>query len=54
MHTRIKIKRGEGKLVEARGSQSDPQKRRARFPHSPPPSSPPREVEAKLSMPPGE
>ena len=54
MLTRLKLKRGEGKLVEARGSQSEPQKRRARLPHSPPPSSPPKEAEATLSMPPGE
>ena len=51
MLTRLKLKRGEGKLVEARGSQSEPQQRRERFPHSPPPSSPPKEAEATLSMP---
>ena len=54
MLTRLKIKRGEGKLVEARGSQSEPQQRRAILPHSPPPSSPPREAKATSSMPPGE
>ena len=53
MLTRLNIKRGEGKLVEARGSQSEPQQRRARLPHSPPPSSPPKEVEEAISMPPG-
>ena len=51
MLTRLKLKRGEGKLVEARGSQKEPKKRRARFPQYPPPSSPPKEVEAPLSMP---
>ena len=54
MLTRLKLKRGEGKLVEARGSQSEPHQRRAIFPHSPPPSSPPREAEATSSMPLGE
>ena len=54
MLTRLKLKRGEVKLVEARGSQSEPQKRRARFPHSPPPSSPPREAKVASSMPSGE
>ena len=54
MLTRLKLKRGEGKLVEARGSQSEPQQRRAILPHSPPPNSPPREAEATSSMPPGE
>ena len=54
MLTALKLKRGEGKLVEVRGSQSEPQQRRARLPHSPPPSSPPKEVEAPLSMPPEE
>ena len=54
MLTRLKLKRGEGKLVEPRGSQSEPQQRRARLPHSPPPKSPPKEVEEALSMPLGE
>ena len=54
MLTRLKLKRGEGKLVEARGSQSEPQKRRVRVPHSPPPRSPPKEAEVESSMPPGE
>ena len=54
MLTRRKLKRGEGKLVEERGSQSEPQKRRAIFPHSPPRSSPPKEAEEALSMPPEE
>ena len=53
MLTRLKIKRGEGKLVEARGSQSEPQQR-AILPHYSPPSSPPKEVEAASSMPLGE
>ena len=51
MLTRLKLRRGEGKLVEARGSQSEPQQRRARLPHSPPTISPPKEAEATLSMP---
>ena len=50
MLTRLKLKRGEGKLVEARGSQSEPQQRREILPHSPPPSSPPKEAKAALSM----
>ena len=54
MFTSLKLKRGEGKLVEERGSQSEPQQRRARFPHSPPPSLPPKEAEEALSMPPEE
>ena len=54
MLTRIKLKRGEEKLVEARGSQRELQQRRARLPHSPPPSSPPKEAYVALSMPPGE
>ena len=54
MLTRLKLKRGEGKLVEARGSQSEPEQRREIFPHSPPPRSPPKEVEVALSMPPEE
>ena len=48
MLTRLKLKRGEGKLVEPRGSQSEPQQRREILPHSPPPSSPPKEAEAAL------
>lgn len=40
--------------MEERGSQSEPQQRRERFPHSPPPSSPPKEIEEAISMPPGE
>ena len=54
MLTRLKLKRGEGKLVEARGSQSAPQQRRVRLPHSPPPSSPPMEAEEVINMPPSE
>ena len=54
MLTKIKLKRGEGKLVEARGSQSEPQQRREILPHSPPPSSPLTEAEATSSMPLGE
>ena len=54
MLTRLKLKRGERKLVEARGSKSEPQQRRARLPHSLPPISPPKEEEATSSMPPGE
>ena len=54
MVTRMKLKRGEGKLVEERGSQSEPLKMRARLPHSTPPSSPPRGAEATSSMLPGE
>ena len=54
MLTRLKLKRGEGKLVEARGSQSEPQQRREILPHSPPPSSPPKEEEVSSIMPPGE
>ena len=38
-------------MVEARGSQSEPQQRREIFPLSPPPSSPPKEAEETLSMP---
>ena len=38
-------------MVEAGGSQKDPNKRRARFPQSPPPSSPPKVAEVPLSMP---
>ena len=45
MLTGLKLKGGEGKLVEAIGSQSEPQQRRERLPHSPPPSSPPKEAE---------
>ena len=51
MLTRLKLKRGEGKLVGSEGSQEDPKRRREIFPQSPPPSSPPKEVEAILSMP---
>ena len=54
MLTRLNLKRGEGKLVEARGSRSEPQQRREILPHSPPPSSPPKEAEKAISMPPGE
>ena len=52
MLTRLKLKRGEGKLVEVIESQSEPQQRREIFPHYPPPISPPKEVEVVLSMPP--
>ena len=51
MLTRLKLKRGEGKLVGEEGSQEEPNKRREIFPQSPPPSSPPKEAEATLSMP---
>ena len=51
MLTRLKLKRGEGKLVEAGGSQKEPKKRRERLPQSPPPNSPAKEVEAPLRMP---
>ena len=51
MLTRLKLKRGEGKLVEARGSQSEPQPSRAILPHSPRPSAPPKEAELALNMP---
>ena len=54
MLTMLKLKIGEGKLVEERGSQSEPQQRRERLSHSPPPSSHPKEAEAALTMPPGE
>ena len=54
MLTRLKLKRGEGKLVETRGFQSEKQQRRARLPHSPPPSSPPKEGEEAIRMPPRE
>ena len=54
MLTRLKLKRGEGKLVEERGSQREPQQRRARLPHSPPPISPPKEGKEALRMPPEE
>ena len=40
--------------MEERGSQSEPQQRRARLPHSPLPISPPKEVEVASSMPLGE
>ena len=52
MLTSLKLKRGEDKLVEARGSQSEPQQRRARLSHSPPPSSPPKEEKVPINMPP--
>ena len=51
MLTRLKLKRGEGKLVEAEGSQKEPNERRERLPQTPPPSSPPKETEATLRMP---
>ena len=54
MLIRLKLNRGEGKLVESRGSRSEPQQRMAILPHSPPPSSPPKESKSKLSMPPEE
>ena len=54
MLARLKLKREEGKLVEARGSQREPQQRRGILPHYPPPSSPPKEAEEAISMPPGE
>ena len=50
MLTRLQLKRGEGKLVGTKGSQEEPKQRRARFPQYPPPISPPKEVEAILSM----
>ena len=43
MLTKLKHKRGEGKLVEAEGSQREPQQRREILPQYPPPSSPPKE-----------
>ena len=51
MLTMLKNKRGEGKLVGEKASQSEPQQRRTRFPHSPPSSSPPKEEEETLGMP---
>ena len=51
MLTRLKLKRGEGKLVEVEGSQKEPKKRRARFPQYPPPSSPPKEAVVPLIIP---
>ena len=54
MLNRLKLKRGEGKLVEARGSQNEPQQRRVILPHSPAPSSPPKEAKVALIMPPKE
>ena len=51
MLTRLKLKRGEGKLVEAEGSQKEPKKRREILSQSRTPSSPPKEEEAPLSMP---
>ena len=50
MLTRLKLKRGEGKLVEAEGSQKEPKQRRARLPQSPPPISPPKEEKSSLIM----
>ena len=47
MLTRLKLKRGEGKLVRA---HRNPQQRRARVPLSPPSISPPREAEEAISM----
>ena len=41
-------------MVEAEGTQEEPKQRRAILPQSPPPISPPKEVEATLSMPPEE
>ena len=54
MLTRLKLKREESKFVEARGSQSEPQQRRGIFPYYPLPSSPSKEAEEALSMPPEE
>ena len=54
MLTRLKLKRGEGKLVEEEGSQEEPNQRREILPQYPPPISPPKEVEATLNMPPEE
>ena len=51
MLTRLKLKREEGKLVEVGGSQKEPKERRVILPQSPPPSSPPNEAEAPISMP---
>ena len=50
MLTRLKLKRGEGKLVGVEGSQEEPKKKRERLPQSPPPSSPPKEADSTLSM----
>ena len=52
MLTSLKLKKGEGKLVEEKGSQKEPKQKRERLPQSPPPStSPLKEAEAPLSMP---
>ena len=47
MLTRLKLKRGEGKLVRA---QANPQPRRAREPFPPPYITPPRVIEEASSM----
>ena len=49
MLTSLKLKRGEGKLVGGEGSQEEPKKRTKKLPQYPPPSTPPKEVEATLS-----
>ena len=51
MLTRLKPKRGEGKLAK---TLSNPQQRRARVPLSPPSISPQREAEEAISMTSGE
>ena len=51
MLTRLKLKRGEDKQVEAGGSQKEPKQRREILPQYPPPSSPPKEAKAALCMP---
>ena len=50
MLTRLNLQRGEGKLVEAEGSQKEPKQRREILPQSPPPISPPKEAKAPLRM----
>ena len=51
MLTRLNLKRGEGNLVEAKGSQEKLKQWTTILPQSPPPSSPPKEAEDTLSMP---
>ena len=51
MLTRINLKKEEGKLVEAGGSQKEPNQRREIFSLSPPPISSPKQVEAPSIIP---
>ena len=51
MLTRLKLKRGEGKLVVEEGSQKELKHKREILPQYPPPSSPPKESEVSLRMP---